>query len=203
MSLQQVNLYQDELIKKKLNYSALMVLQLNMIMVVVFSLAAGFSYFQLQQNQEEFVDVQQKNVIAMNNLQKIQAEFGKRKKDALLVKKITEKSKDLSNKQKVLAILIQNELGNTKGFVEHVSGLARQRLQGLWLTQIRIAGGGANIALYGTTVKSSLVPKYLQQLSAEKAFVGTEFKSLLMERQEKKKQWMNFSLKNISKKANP
>lgn len=200
MSLQQVNLYQDELKTQKLNYSALMLLQLSIILVVVFSAAAGFRAFQLQQHQSSLVEKQQKQKIAMANLQKLQAELSLRKKDTTLAKRITAKTKELANKQKVLGILSQDEFGNTKGFIEHISGLARQRIDGLWLTQIRIAGGGTDVALHGTTSKPALLPKYLQRLSAEKAFAGTEFQSLLMERQDKKKQWLNFSLQN--KKTN-
>ena len=196
MSLQQVNLYQDELKTQKLNYSALMLVQLCLIFIVVFSAVAGFRYFQLQQHQSSLVEHQQKQKNAMADLQKIQAELSLRKKDATLAKLIIEKTKELTNKQKVFGILSRDEFGNTKGFIEHISGLARQRIDGLWLTQIRIADGGTDVTLQGTTSKSSLLPKYLQRLSAEKAFTGTEFESLLMARQEKKKQWLNFSLQN-------
>ena len=196
MNMQQVNLYQDELRTQKLSYSALMLTQLSIILLVIFSAAAGFRYFQLQQHQSSLVENQQKQKSVMADLQKIQTELSLRKKDATLVKRITNKTKELANKQKVFGILSQDEFGNTKGFIEHISGLARQRIDGLWLTHIRISEGGANIALYGTSVKSSLLPKYLQRLSAEKAFAGTEFQSLLMARQKKKKQWLNFSLQN-------
>ena len=196
MSLQQVNLYRDELKTQKLNYSALMLLQLSIIFIVVFSAVAGFRAFQLQQLQSNLVVKQQEQKVVMANLQNLQAEFSKRKKDMTLTKRTVEKTKELSNKQKVLGILSQDEFGNTKGFIEHISGLARQRIEGLWLTQIRIAGGGTDVALHGTTSKPALLPKYLQRLSAEKAFAGTEFQSLLMKRQDKKKQWLNFSLQN-------
>ena len=200
MSLQQVNLYQDELKTQKLNYSAAMLAQLSIILLLVFSAAAGFRYFQLQQHQSSLVEKQLKQKIAMADLQKLQAELSLRKKDVRLSKRITAKTKELANKQKVFGILSQDEFGNTKGFIEHISGLARQRIDGLWLTQIRIAGGGTDVALFGITSKPALLPKYLQRLSAEKAFAGTEFQSLLMQRQDKKKQWLNFSLQN--KKTN-
>jgi hypothetical protein len=194
--MQQVNLYQDELKKQKLNYSAAVLVQLCLVLIIVFSAFAGFRYFQLQQHQQTLAEQQQKQKLVMAELQKIQAELSLRKKDAALAKRITDKTKELANKQKVLGILSRDEFGNTEGFIEHISGLARQRIDGLWLTQIRIAEGGTNISLKGSTSRSSLLPKYLQRLSAEKAFNGTEFESLVMARQEKKKQWLNFSLHN-------
>lgn len=196
MSMQQVNLYQDELKKQKINYSALMLAQLSVILILAFSIFTGFRYFQLQQHQVSLVEQQQKQKMVMANLEKIQAELSLRKKDTALAKRLIERTKELANKQKVLGILSRDEFGNTKGFIEHISGLARQRIDGLWLTQIRIAGGGTDVTLQGSTSKSSLLPKYLQRLSAEKVFTGTEFESLVMTRQEKKKQWLSFSLQN-------
>ena len=196
MSLQQVNLYQDELKAKKISYSSSLLLQLCSVLVVFFIVVISFRYYQLQQGQTLLVEQQKKQKMVMAELQKIQTELAGRKKDNSLIKTIKHKTKELANKQKVIGILSQDEFGNTKGFVEHISGLARQRLDGIWLTQIRIASGGADVALYGSMSKAALLPKYLQRLSAEKAFSGTEFESLLMARQEKKKQWLNFSLQN-------
>ena len=197
MSLQQVNLYQDELKTKALSYSSKLLAQISIILVVVFSVVTGFSYYQLQQHEITLMQQQLKQKTAMAELQKIQQELALRKKDMNLAKRLKEKTAELSNKQKVLNILSRDEFGNTKGFIEHVSGLARQRIEGLWLTKIRIANGGTDVALHGTTLKADLVPKYLQRLSSEKIFTGTEFESLSMTRQKKKKKWLDFSLQNI------
>lgn len=197
MSLQQVNFYRDELKTQSLTYSAAMLLQLSLFLIIVFSAIAGFQTYQQQQQHLVLTVKQQQQKKMMANLQKLQAEFSKRQRDTTLSQRITNKTKELVNKKKVLGILSQDEFGNTIGFVEHISGLARQRIDGLWLTQIRIASGGTDVALHGITSKPALLPKYLQRLSKEKAFTGTEFKSLLMARQEKKKKWLNFSLQNI------
>lgn len=198
--MQQVNLYQDELKTQKLNFSAMMLLQLSLVLIVILTALAGFRYAQLQQHQSSLIVMQQKQKSAQAELIILQTELASRKKDKSLLKTIAEKTKELTSKQKVLAILSQDQFGNTKGFVEPVTGLARQRIEGLWLTQIRIAEGGTDIALQGTTSNAALLPKYLQRLSAEKSFSGIQFQSLMMAREEKKKQWLSFNLKNIKKK---
>lgn len=196
MSSQQVNLYQEELSKQKVKFSAQMLAQTSSILLAVLLLLSGFKYWQLKMHEQNLAMQQQQQQQAMAELQAVQTELAKRTKDSALEQQINDKNKELSNKQKVLSILSQDEFGNTKGFVEHITGLARQRIDGLWLTQLRIASGGSNISLYGSTTNPSLLPKYLQQLSAEKAFAGTEFQSLLMARHEKNSQWLNFSLQN-------
>ena len=196
MSLQQVNLYQDELRKQKLNFSAAQLSQLSLVLVLVFSLVSGYKFWQLQQHQQTLIQQQAQQKQAMAELQQLQQELSLRQKDLTLGKHLAEKTKELANKQKVLSILSQDEFGNTNGFIEHITGLARQRLEGLWLTRLRIEDGGTNVSMFGTTLTPSLLPKYLQRLSAEKAFAGTQFKNMLIARQEKKSQWLDFSLQN-------
>ena len=194
--LQQVNLYSDDLKAQKVNYSAAVVLKLNVVILIALSLVTGFLTYQSQQKQVLLTTQQEKQQQATNELKLVQAELSNLQKDATLRNIVEKKSQELSNKQKVLGILSKDEFGNTIGFIEHISGLARQRIDGLWLTNIRIASGGTDIALDGSTSKPTLLPKYLQKLSAEKVFSGTEFQSLVMSRQEKQKKWLSFSLKN-------
>lgn len=198
MSLQQVNLYQDELREIKLNYSFEILLKLSGIIIVALSMLSGFKYYQLQQDQITLAEINKKNDILKTEKQKIEQSKGK--KDTGLTQKITEKTKELANKQKVVQILTQDKFGNTNGFSGYLSGLARQRLEGLWLTNLSISGGGGNIALNGSTLKADLLPKYLQRLSAEKAFSGITFQKFLMGRDADKTRWLNFSLKSVSTK---
>ena len=196
MNLQQVNLYQDVLRDKKLKYSAKILLQLCLILIVVFSATVGFKTFQLQEYKTSLTEAQKTQ--AKLEAEKAIIESSKGKKDIALTKKIEEKTKEIANKQKVLGILSTNEFGNANGFAGYLSGLARQRVEGVWLTHLRVAGGGTDITLKGLTTNAALVPKYLQRLSAEKSFSGMTFQSLAIGRNKDKKQWLDFSLQNIS-----
>lgn len=198
MSLQQVNLYQDELRDTKLKYSFEILLKLCGVLIVGLSMLSGFKYYQLQQDQIALAEIKKNNDILKTEKQKIEQSKGKQ--DAGLAQKITDKTKELANKQKVVQILTQDEFGNTNGFSGYLTGLARQRLEGLWLTQLSISGGGSNITLNGSTVKAELLPKYLQRLSAEKAFSGITFQKFIMGRDENKTRRLNFSLQSISTK---
>ena len=96
MSLQQVNLYRDELKKQKLTYSAAVLVQISVVFIVVLSLVAGVQYFRLQQHQSLLAENQQKQRNAMDELQKLQTVLSKRKKDALL-RKVTPTPKRISS----------------------------------------------------------------------------------------------------------
>jgi len=198
MNLQQVNLYQDELRVIKLKYSFDILLKSCGALIIAFSLLSGFKYYQLQQEQITLAEINNNNAILKTEKQKIEQSKGS--KDANLEKKIKEKTKELANKQRVVQILSQDEFGNTNGFSGLLGGLARQRLEGLWLTHLSISAGGSNIALNGSTLKAELLPKYLQRLSAETAFSGITFQKFVMGRDGDKTQRLNFNLQSVSTK---
>ena len=195
MSFQQVNLYKDELKNIKLKYSALTLIQLSIIIVIAFSLLGGFKVFQINSKQEFLTESKKTQDKLKADKEKFESSKGK--KDSALTKLITQKTKELAKKQKVLKILSQDEFGSASGFAGLVGGLAKHRLEGLWLTRLRIADGGTNISLKGITTKANLLPKYLQRLSSENSFSGITFKYFAMDRNEDKKHWLDFSLQNI------
>lgn len=195
MSFQQVNLYKDELKNIKLKYSSLTLIQLSIVIVVAFSLLSGFKVFQINGKQDSLIE--SKKIQEKLKAEKVKFESAKGKKDSALAKLITQKTKELEKKQRALKVLSQDEFGNASGFAGLVGGLAKHRLEGLWLTRLRIAEGGTDISLKGITTKANLLPKYLQRLSSEKSFSGITFKYFAMDINEDKKHWLDFSLQNI------
>lgn len=196
MNLQQVNLYQESLRKQPLRYGFKTLVQVLVITLVVFGGLSAMAYWQLQQQQQQLADWQQQQVQALQQLQQIQQQFAALQKDPGLQQRITQREQELANKLKVVNVLSGKEFGNTKGFIDHFTGLARQRLEGLWLTELDISNGGTNLGIKGITTKPELLPRYLQRLSAEQAFNGTEFKTLVMARQQTHSDWLDFSLQN-------
>jgi Tfp pilus assembly protein PilN len=72
--------------------------------------------------------------------------------------------------------------GNAAGMSGYLIGLARQRIEGLWLTRIDIREGGDAINLSGRSITAEQVPQYLQRLSAEQAFKGRTFGGLAVQK---------------------
>ena len=104
-------------------------------------------------------------------------------------------------KATVVDALTQRRLGNTTGFSAYLEGLARHVEDGLWLSSIDIDDGGGAVSLAGTTVDPKLVPAYLQRLSQEAAFSGTDFNSFEMRRQDKQPGRVDFVIKTAAGKG--
>lgn len=83
-------------------------------------------------------------------------------------------------KGQALAALASREVATTTGFSPQFIGLARQRLSGLWLTRIELAG--SHITLQGVALSNELIPRYVRRLGGEEVFAGTSFQQAVLER---------------------
>jgi MSHA biogenesis protein MshI len=89
-------------------------------------------------------------------------------------------TQERDRKAQALAALALREASGTAGFSPQFIGLARQRLNGLWLTRIELSGG--QLALTGVTLSEELIPRYLGKLGGESVFAGTAFQQARLER---------------------
>jgi type IV pilus assembly PilN-like protein len=91
---------------------------------------------------------------------------------------------ELRDRQLLQGALVEQLRGqqNKGGFSPYLQGLAKARVEGLWLTNINLQGGSGGAAdqltLKGTTVNPRLVPKLLQGLAELPAFQGKRFQQL-------------------------
>jgi Tfp pilus assembly protein PilN len=103
-------------------------------------------------------------------------------KNELLQKEIARVSKELEQRKRIQQILGTRQFGNDKGFSPYLEALARQHVNGAWLTRISIKNGGALLSLEGKTLASEYVPVYLQKLAMEQTLAGSSFNSMELQR---------------------
>jgi len=70
-----------------------------------------------------------------------------------------------------------------QGYAEALRALARQRLDGVWLTSITLAGESGDLSLAGKALRADLVPQYIDRLTKDPAMQGRQFSTLAIERQ--------------------
>lgn len=68
------------------------------------------------------------------------------------------------------------------GHARYLQALARQSVEGLWLTEVTVAESGDDIALRGRTLDPELVADYLRRLGREDALRGVAFNQLSFQR---------------------
>jgi hypothetical protein len=110
------------------------------------------------------------------------SEFAPREKSAALATELSQAEQQLAALHKVAGVLERGELGNTQGYSDYFKALARQNVDGLWLTGVSIAAAGNEIGVHGRALDPTLLPGYLARLTREKALQGKAFGSLQINR---------------------
>jgi len=107
-----------------------------------------------------------------------------RKPSTALAAELDNAERLLRRRGDIARLLESGAVGNTGGFAEYLSGLARQVPNGLWLTGFSIDAGGNDMEIRGSMLNPAALPEYIRRLGTEKAFQGRNFAALTMDRAE-------------------
>jgi hypothetical protein len=111
-------------------------------------------------------------------LASVTAEFAPRQKNPAVDAELLDAERQLAALREISGVLERGELGNTQGYAEYFRALARQHVDGLWLTGVSIAGAGVDIGVRGRALDPQRVPGYLNRLTSEPIMRGKAFGSL-------------------------
>jgi hypothetical protein len=108
----------------------------------------------------------------------VAGEFAPRQKSTALEAELLEAESRLASLRQVAGVLQRGELGNTQGYSEYFKALARQNVDGLWLTGVSVGAAGNEIGVRGRALDPALLPGYLGRLTREPTMQGKAFGSL-------------------------
>lgn len=175
---QQINLINPAFRKRQEWFTARMLAQALVVLVLVMAGAYAYQFRQVtllsKQAQAGAVSLEQERA----RLVKVAAEYAPRQKNAALEQRVVELEQLLQGQEAVLEVLQGGSLGNTDGYSGYMRAFARQTVNGLWLTSFSIRGAGKNMAIGGRALRSELVPAYIQRLNQETVTQGRAFAAL-------------------------
>jgi len=175
---QQVNLFNPIFLRqKKVLTSGHMMQMLGVILAGAVVLAA-YGHYSTARLQAEADAGRAALAASEARLARARTEFVPRKKSEQLAEQIGSVQSELVALREAQNILQHGRLGNTEGYAEYFRALARQNLQGLWLTGVGINGAGAGISIQGRALQATLVPGYIARLTQEPVLRGKTFGSL-------------------------
>lgn len=191
--MQQVNLYQPILRKQEKVFSAKTLLQGNMLVLAGLALIYLYTVFQTQSLQQQLTQTGQQREVQIKRLAELSAQYPPRSKDTSLPSRLEQARATLQRKRTTLTAVRNLGLDSEIYFSRHLTSLARQDLPDLWLQRIFLQYG-QQVELQGSAYRAEEVPLYLQRLSVEAAFSGTEFQTVVIARSEEFTDRVNFSL---------
>lgn len=189
---QQINLYHPMFRRQKKVFSAVTIVQMTAVLAVAFAAIYGFGRYQVDSLETRVAELERQRDTATAQLQQVSADRRPVQRSELLQEQLRRAELELERKQRLLGELevrsaFDIDDGSFAGFSEHFAGLGRQRVRGVWLTRIAVLEDG-QVHLDGFAEQARLVPQYLQRLGRERAYSGTEFRTLRIQRTEEPRQ---------------
>jgi hypothetical protein len=175
---QQINLFNPVFLQKKKLFTAtamaisLGVLALGLLGV---SVAAKLRLASLQAQADQGAAQLERT---QKRLASVSAEFTPRQQDPKLAEELSLAQSELLDLKDVAGVIERGELGDTAGYAEYFRALARQSVDGLWLTGVNIVGAGVDFGVRGRAMDPALVPGYLGRLRNERVMQGKPVASL-------------------------
>ena len=181
--IQQINLFTPAFKRKEINWSAASLIKLTLIAIALMAVAYSYTYYQQQLLVAELKQLESQNSQTTAQLSSVLAKAKQSNKTPILQSQLQALKEERNHSIQMLKLLRAKSYEDRPNMSAFFVGLARQIVPGIWFEKIVINNGGADIELSGHTYSADLLPQLIDQLRIEQAFSGTEFHSLLIQRQ--------------------
>lgn len=189
---QQINLYQPIFRTTRKIFSAVTIAQTAGIFVVGLLLIYGYARWHVAALGDDIAALDAQRSAAMAQLQTLSAQSTPAPRSRIVTDQLREAEIEVAQKERLLVAFQTRRFGETRGFSRHFSALARERIDGLWLTRVVIRDGGVSLA--GAAEAGELVPRYLARIGRDGAFAGTEFPFLQLTRGDERSAPVEFTV---------
>ena len=175
---QQINLYNPIFLKKKKYFSAYTMLQgLGLILAGALAFYA-YAAYQVNGLKAQSAETDRQLADVQNRVTKLQQLLKPAQHNQQLQNEIARIEAQLQSREQVVGILQDGSIGNRRGYSAYLHALARQDMEGVWLTGFTISGAHNQMSIDGRSLKAEDIPVYIQRLSREALMRGRTFAAL-------------------------
>jgi len=190
---QQINLYQPIFRKQRVMFSLLFSLQAAGLFFIALSAIYLLNLRQVTFLERQLADDTHLNQQKLTQLAALSNEIAKYKGSAG-DSQLIQLRKELDAEKFLLSVLGEAYASHSKGFANYLEGFSRRVIDGLWISRFDMLNGGSEIKLVGGALKPDAVPLFIENLKQEDSLRGTKFQILEIDRSDKTKSWVKFSL---------
>jgi len=179
---QQINLYDERFREKKILLSAAQAASVFLILLLG---VGGWSYFiqtNLDQARQENLIIKASRQNLVNELNAASAELARLLADSRIDAKITDVSREIGARKKVLAFVSANQFGSGQGFSSYLVALSELHVENVWLDEISLAEN--YIKIRGCALSAELIPEYFGRFSEQSIFRGNRFNIFKVDRKQ-------------------
>lgn len=191
---QQINLYRGRLIYKHEPLQSQQAGILLLVVVIIASLFAGFSYWQLSGSRQQLIALEEDQKELSMRVSELEKQYPEPQENALLKEKIRRLEMQIIGQRQALSYFADKDSSSNITILTSLQGLARYPYQGLWLSRVRLLQEGAEVELAGSALMAKHIPEYLQMIGDKNIFGGKVFARLKVKRMQEQKNRIDFTL---------
>lgn len=154
------------------------------IVLVLVAAVSGVAQYRLAGAEATLADLERREERQQQAVEALQEDLEARQKDPELEEQVARLEQRVKDRRRLVERADSVAQASSEGFSPYLEGLARQSLDGLWLTRIRVDLMRDRLGLTGRTGDGQKVPEYLQSLREESVFSGRRFARFSIERSE-------------------
>jgi hypothetical protein len=177
---QQINLFNKQFVEKKAYFLFSDMLTGVVVVIAGCAVLTAYLYYQVHALTKAAAEATSHLSTSGEQLKQIKVQHAHRNKDQGLETQVQQTEKEVQALKSVLDVLKNGDIGNTEGYSAFLQALARQSMDGIWLTGFSIVGAGKEFELEGRVIKPELLPVYMNRLKAEPILQGKSFGTLEM-----------------------
>lgn len=177
---QQINLFNPIFRKQKKYFSSVAMVQALAVIFFACAVLTVEAAMRTRALTQQAATTDALLIARQQRLTDVKIQFAPRQKSTTLVAEIVAAQQELAMLQSATATVQRGGFGDTRGFSPYFLAFAKQSIEGLWLTDLRIASDGGGIGIQGNVLQAPLVPQYMARLASEPVMKGKAFETLAM-----------------------
>ncbi len=181
--MQYINLYQDQFKPQRQVPWLQLVVGLLLVLAVLMAGAWWLQQRDMQQTKIALQRAESQNEQVMQTLEVLQKRVAAQGADAALTQQLSLLRRQLQAREPLRDVLEQ-AVARESLLPEVMSALAQQRFDGLWLTNIIVTDGGAQLQLSGVATTAERIPLFVDTLGSLAVFRGRHFAQLQLQRRD-------------------
>lgn len=193
MTRQEVNLYTIDFHRGDQAFSFRMTVIAVAIFVVSLLFVNGYTTWDMMEKKQELAAINVEFSTVTDRVTELKNTRPLSQRVAIQ-KEIDELVEKFDKRNRLMDVIGGQKMGNGEGFSLYLQALSRQALPDMSLTEFNILQGGSYVELAGWTVKPGSVPHYLNRLRDEEVFKQVKFGVLAIQKDEKHRNKLHFSL---------
>ncbi|HIJ83095.1 MAG: hypothetical protein HW380_866 [Magnetococcales bacterium] len=181
--IQSVNFFDKSLLPKMDVASARQIAAVSLGMFLLAMVASGYLLWQQARMSKQMAAEKHRLGQIEIKVNQLIKQYPPQETDTALEKRIGQIEGSIMMKRLIVQILEGGyDFGNTHGFSEYFRELAREKLDGIWITRMRILNGGERFGLYGKSVNPQAVPIMVNQFQNSTQLSGHTYSQIKMEK---------------------